>query len=89
MKPKILSYLLAHPHSRKRSIANALSIWQCDVKFLSAMCELEQKGIIKSTYHREPENMEFYDTFEVNSNWVDTVKWCLAQNFSEKDWERA
>ena len=65
MKEQILTYLLAHPNSRKRSIANALNIWQCDVKFLSAMCELEQAGLIKSTYHRIPENMEFYDTFSV------------------------
>lgn len=67
MKYEIMKYLDAHPHSRKRSIAHALKIWQCDVKFLSAMCEMEQDGLIKSTYHREPENMEFYDTFELTA----------------------
>ena len=65
MKEQILSYLREHPESRKRDIAAHLNIWQCDVKFLAAMCELGQEGRIKSTYHRIPENMEFYDTFSV------------------------
>lgn len=65
MKEQILSYLMEHPESRKRAIAAHLNIWQCDTKFLAAMCELEQEERIKSTYHRIPENMEFYDTFSV------------------------
>lgn len=89
MKQRILSYLMEHPESRKRSIAYALGIWQCDVKFLAAMCELEQQGIIKSTYHKDPANMEFYDTFSIRDERLADVRWCLAQNFSEKDWERA
>ena len=65
MKEQILNYLMEHPESRKRAIAAHLNIWQCDTQFLAAMCELEQEGRIKSTYHRIPENMEFYDTFSV------------------------
>lgn len=89
MKAKILSYLMDHPESRKRAIAAHLNIWQCDTKFLSAMHELEVAAVIKSTYHKDPANMEFYETFSVVDSVMDTVKWCLAQNFSEKDWERA
>ena len=63
MKEKILVYLAAHPNSRKRDIAYYLKIWQCDTLFLAAMCELEQAGFIKSTYHRDLANMDFYDTF--------------------------
>jgi hypothetical protein len=65
MKEKIIQYLMEHPESRKRTIAAHLNIWQCDTQFLAAMCELQQEGQIKSTYHRIPENMEFYDTFSV------------------------
>lgn len=63
MKEKILVYLVSHPDSRKRAIASAIGVWQCDINFLSAMCELERAGFIKSTYHSDPANMEFYDTF--------------------------
>ena len=63
MKEKIMVYLAAHPHSRKRMIASEIGVWQCDTQFLAAMCELEQAGFIKSTYHRDIANMDFYDTF--------------------------
>jgi hypothetical protein len=65
MKEQIIQYLMEHPESRKRAIAYHLKVWQCDTQFLAAMCELQQEGLIKSTYHRIPENMEFYDTFSV------------------------
>ena len=63
MKEKIIQYLMEHPESRKRDVAYHLKIWQCDTQFLAAMCELEQAGFIKSTYHRDLANMDFYDTF--------------------------
>lgn len=63
MKEKIMIYLAAHPDSRKRMIASGIGVWQCDTQFLAAMCELEQAGSIKSTYHRDYANMDFYDTF--------------------------
>ena len=65
LKNEILRYIMNHPGCRKRTIAEDIGIWQCDTQFLAAMCELEQEGRIKSTYHRIPENMEFYDTFSV------------------------
>lgn len=65
MKDKIIAYLMEHPDSRKRSIAYALGIWQCEVQFLAAMCEMEQAGVIKSTLHKDPANMEWYYTFRV------------------------
>lgn len=65
MKELILEYLRNHPESRKRYIASDLGVWQCSKVFLTAMTELEQEGKIKATYHHEPENMEFYDTFSV------------------------
>lgn len=63
MKEKILVYLVSHPDSRKRMIASGIGVWQCDINFLSAMHELERAGFIKSTYHRDYANMEFYGTF--------------------------
>ena len=65
MKEKITQYLMEHPESRKRDIAYHLKIWQCDTHFLAAMCELEQAGQIKATYHKDYTNMDFYDTFSV------------------------
>ena len=65
MKEKIIQYLMEHPESRKRDIAYHLKIWQCDTHFLAAMCELEQAGQIKATYHKDIANMDFYDTFSV------------------------
>lgn len=65
MKEKIMVYLAAHPHSRKRMIASEIGVWQCDTQFLAAMRELEQAGQIKATYHKDYANMDFYDTFSV------------------------
>lgn len=65
MKEKILNYLMEHPESRKRYIAANLGVWQCSTEFLAAMCELEQAGLIKSTYHHDLANMDFYDTFSI------------------------
>ena len=65
MKEKIIQYLMEHPESRKRDIAYHLKIWQCNTHFLTAMCELEQAGQIKATYHKDIANMEFYDTFSI------------------------
>lgn len=65
MKEEIIQYLMEHPESRKRDIAYHLKIWQCDTHFLAAMCELEQAGQIKATYHKDLANMDFYDTFSV------------------------
>lgn len=67
MKEKILTYLSVHPDSRKRMIASGIGIWQCDTQFLAAMCELEQAGYIKATYHRDYANMDFYDTFSLTA----------------------
>lgn len=63
MKDKIVQYLMEHPESRKRAIAAHLKVWQCDTMFLASMCELEQAGLIKSTLHKDPANMEWYYTF--------------------------
>lgn len=67
MKEKILTYLSAHPNSRKRMIAFGIDTWQCDTQFLAAMRELEQAGYIKATHHRDYANMEFYDTFSLTA----------------------
>ena len=65
MKEQILNYLMEHPESRKRAIAYHLKVWQCDTMFLASMCELEQAGLIKSSLHKDPANMEWYYTFHV------------------------
>ena len=63
LKNEILRYIMNHPGRRKRTIAAAMGIWQCDVKFLAAMCELEQEKMIKSELFRDPANMDYYYKF--------------------------
>lgn len=81
MNAKILSYLMEHPESRKRAIAAHLKIWQCDTDFLTAMHELEVAAIIKSTYYKDPANMEFYETFSIEASAMKVVEWYLTRNF--------
>ena len=61
MKEQILAYLNDYPGSRKRYIASAVHIWLCDKRFLQAMRELENDGMIHSIYFSDPANMEYYD----------------------------
>ena len=63
LKNEILRYIINNPGCRKRTIAAAMGIWQCDVTFLAAMCELEQEKMIKSELFRDPANMDFYYKF--------------------------
>jgi hypothetical protein len=63
LKNEILRYIINNPGCRKRTIAAAMGIWQCDVKFLSAICELKQEKMIKSELFRDPANMDYYYKF--------------------------
>ena len=63
LKNEILRYIMNHPGCRKRTIAEDIGIWQCDVQFLAAMCELEQEKMIKSELFRDPANMDYYYKF--------------------------
>lgn len=61
----ILDYIHAHPGCRKREIASAINIWQCDKHFLEAMAYLEKSGEIYTITHNDPANMEFYDEWYI------------------------
>ena len=63
LKNEILHYIMNNPGCRKRTIAAAMGIWQCDTQFLAAMCELEQEKMITSELFRDPANMDFYYKF--------------------------
>ena len=65
MKAEIMSYLRNHPNSRKRVIAGALGVWQCDKEFLDAMWELVTEHRIEGKTHRDFANWEYYETFSV------------------------
>lgn len=61
MEKKILAYLNRWPGARKRSIASAIGIWQCEATFLECMRDLRNAGLIYRINHSDPANMEFYD----------------------------
>lgn len=61
MKVKILKVLNEHPNLRKREIASYLHCHHFTL--ITDLNELEEAGLVKSTYHHEPEQMQFYDTF--------------------------
>lgn len=65
MDDLILDYIHAHPGCRKREIASAINIWQCDKRFLEAMAYLEKSGKIHAVTHNNPANMEFYDEWYI------------------------
>ena len=58
---KILIYLYKFPYSRKRYIAKAIGLWQCNVNFLHAMNSLNDMGLIDYRTIRDIGNMEYYD----------------------------
>lgn len=65
MKQIILDYLRHNPGARKREIAGALGVWQCDREFLAAMTSLSNNGLITYKSYRDPALMEFYDRWYV------------------------
>lgn len=66
MKEKILAYITLHPGCRKREIAGAIKIWQCDGTFLRTMTELAQGNVIRYETYRDPAQMEYYDKWYIN-----------------------
>ena len=63
MKTAIVNFLTKHPNARKRTIASALGVWQCDTEFLDAMWELVTEHRIAGKIHRDFANWEYYETF--------------------------
>lgn len=61
MEGKILVYLLSHPGARKREIAGALHVWQCNSDFLKTMSKLCNDGQICYETIHDIGNMEYYD----------------------------
>ncbi len=68
MKVKILKVLSGHPNLRKREIASYLHCHHFTL--ITTLDEMEEDGLIKSTYHHEPEQMQFYDTFALTERGV-------------------
>lgn len=64
----ILDYIHTHPGCRKREIASAINMWQCNKSFLEAMAYLEKSGKIYSVTHNDPANMEFYDKWYIKED---------------------
>lgn len=65
MREKILEYVRTHPGCRKRYIASALHIWQCDFNFLATMDDLHEDGLLREEYYKDPAQMEFYSKWYV------------------------
>lgn len=65
MKEQIVDYVSNHPNTRRRYIASALNVWQCDRAFLNAMGELIEDGILIEGEYRDMANMENYLTYTV------------------------
>lgn len=61
MKEQILKVLAEHPSARKREIAHLLHI--SHMKAVALVNELEEEGKIKSVYHHDSANLEFYDKY--------------------------
>lgn len=65
MREKILEFVRNHPGCRKRSIAAALRVWQCDFTFLATINDLYEDGLLREEYHCDPAQMEFYSRWYV------------------------
>ena len=61
METTILAYLRTHKGARKREIAHASGVWQCNAEFLRVMHELETRNEIYTVCHRDAAQMELYD----------------------------
>lgn len=63
-KEAILKVIEENPGLRKREIAGYLHVHH--FKILGLLDELEAEGKIRTVYHHEPANMEFYDRYYLN-----------------------
>jgi Mn-dependent DtxR family transcriptional regulator len=63
MREQILEYVAAHPNCRARSVASHLHQWGPEVSI--EMHRMANEGLLKSTYHHDAAQMEFYDTYEL------------------------
>lgn len=65
-KEKIIKTLRSTPYPmRKRYIAHYIGCWQYDTKFLIAMNELKDSGVIVCSTYKGPAQMEFYDEYDL------------------------
>lgn len=63
MREQILKYVAENPNCRARSVASHLHKWVCEVSI--EMHTMAREGLLKSTCHHDPAQMEFYDTYEL------------------------
>ena len=63
MREQILKYVAIHPNCRARNVASHLHKWVCEISI--EMHQMADEGLLKSTYHHDPAQMEFYDTYEL------------------------
>ena len=63
MKEKLLGIIREKPGLRKRTI-----FWLANcpiIEGIKALDEMKREGLIRSVYHSDPANMEFYDEWYV------------------------
>lgn len=63
-KDAILEIIKDHPGLRKCDIGATLHVHH--FKILNLLNELKSEGKIKTVYHNDPANMEFYDRYYLN-----------------------
>lgn len=63
-KEIVLDIIKKNPGIRKRYIAKELRTTVIGI--LSVMDELKNEGLIRSVYHNDPANLEFYDEWYAN-----------------------
>ena len=63
MREQILEYVAAHPNCDAHDVASYLHEWGPKVSI--EMHRMAREGLLKSTYHHDPANMQFYDTYEL------------------------
>ena len=64
LKAIITKYIEVNPGARKRDLGRPCGEWHCNL--IGIISELENEGIIYSTYFHDPANMESYDQYYKN-----------------------
>lgn len=72
MKERVLRIIYKHPGLRKREIASYLGIHH--FKIISLLSELEDAKMVKTVYHHEPEQMEFYNTYFITDKGLEGLE---------------
>jgi predicted transcriptional regulator len=60
-RENILHILREHPGLRKREIASYLNCHHFTI--ITTLHEMEEDGLVRTKYHHDPAQMEFYDRY--------------------------